>query len=271
MDHSTPGPSRGRSYSWALVSGTLLLSAALVGATLGHAGLASLAAPGNAEAAAVAAPRHAASGDTTSIAAGALDYVTFGCANCHGLSGRGGVRVPNISGSATIPALNTAAMRAALNSATLHYIIQHGIVLKSGTRVYMPVWGAVLSDVQIADLVNYIRAGMPQFSGIAPIAVRTDLGLRVEGQQLYVRYGCVVCHAFNGYGGVPNPSSPDKRIPPLRGKAFDAQFTKDSDIAYVIKHGSIIGQAPIVSMPVWSGLLSDQQIKALVAYIRSFH
>jgi len=205
------------------------------------------------------------------VAAGALDYITFGCENCHGLNGRGGVRVPNISGQATIPALNTPAIRQTLNASALRAIIQHGIVYQSKqVRVYMPVWGAVLSDRQVDDLVAYIHAGMPQFSGIVPQAVRTDLGVQVEGQELYIRYGCVVCHAFNGFGGVPNPSSPDKAVPPLRGSAFDKQFAKDSDIAYVIEHGSIIGQAPIVSMPVWSGLLSDQQVSALVAYIRSF-
>jgi mono/diheme cytochrome c family protein len=206
------------------------------------------------------------------VAAGALDFVTFGCENCHGLSGRGGVRVPNISGQATIPALNTPTIRSTLSAGTLRYFIQHGVVLKSSrAQVYMPVWGAVMSNQQVSDLVAYIRAAMPRIAGVTPQPVRIDLGLRVEGQQLFIRYGCVVCHAFNGFGGVPNPSSPDKTIPPLRGRAFDKQFTKDSDIAYVIKHGSILGGPPIVSMPVWSGLLSDQQIKALVAYIRSFH
>jgi mono/diheme cytochrome c family protein len=214
------------------------------------------------------AARHGAVSEA--VAAGALDYVTFGCENCHGLSGRGGVRVPNISGQATIPALNTGTVRANLSAVSLRYIIQHGVVYQSkAATVYMPVWGAVLSGQQVSDLVAYIRAGMPQIKGIVPQAVRTDLGLRVEGQELYIRYGCVVCHAMNGFGGVPNPSSPDKAIPPLRGRAFDQQFTKDSEIAYVIEHGSIIGHAPIVSMPVWSGLLSHQQVKALVAYIRS--
>jgi mono/diheme cytochrome c family protein len=205
------------------------------------------------------------------VAAGALDYVTFACVNCHGLYGRGGVRVSNISGHATIPALNTAALRKSLNNTVMRFIIQHGVVyLTGGVRVYMPVWGAVLSDHQVSDLVSYVRAGMPPIAGIAPQAVRTDLGLVVEGQQLYFRFGCVVCHAFNGFGGVPNPASPDKTVPPLRGANFDQQFVKDSDIAYVIKHGSILGGPPIVSMPVWSGLLSDQQIGALVAYIRTF-
>lgn len=209
--------------------------------------------------------------NVSGIAAGALDYFTFGCSVCHGVYGRGGVQAPNISGAPAIPALNVASVRQSLSVSGLRSIIQHGIVVQHNTqRVYMPVWGAVLSDQQVGDLVAYIKAGLPPISGIAaPAQARTDLGLRVEGQQLYMRYGCVVCHAFNGYGGVPNPSSPDKSIPPLRGAAFDQQFAKDSDIAYVIKHGSIIGQAPIVSMPVWSGLLSDQQINALVAYIRS--
>jgi mono/diheme cytochrome c family protein len=205
------------------------------------------------------------------VAAGALNYITYGCENCHGLYGRGGVKVPNISGSATIPALNTPLVLKSLSVPALRAFIEHGVVYATKTtQVYMPVWGTVLSDRQLADLISYIRAGLPQISGISPQPVRTDLGLQVEGQQLYVRYGCVVCHAFNGFGGVPNPASPDKLVPPLRGTAFDKQFTKDSEIAYVIKHGSIIGQPPIVSMPVWSGLLSDQQINAIVAYIRSF-
>jgi mono/diheme cytochrome c family protein len=204
-----------------------------------------------------------------SVAEGGLTYVTFGCETCHGLYGRGGVRVPNISGAATIPALNTSVVRNSLSAAALQAIIQHGIVARVGTRVYMPVWGAVMSKHQINTLVAYIKAGLPPVPGVMPQTVRTDLGLAVEGQQLYVRNGCVICHAFNGWGGVPNPSSPDKLIPPLRGAAFDQQFAKDSDIAYVIEHGSIIGQPPIVSMPVWKGLISDQQVKAIVAYLRT--
>jgi mono/diheme cytochrome c family protein len=245
-----------------------ILIGGLQGAWGGRAG-ASAAPAARAARASVRATAHY-SYDLESIASGELDYFAFGCATCHGLYGRGGVKVPNVSGQATIPALNTKTIRNSLNATSLRYFIQHGVVLKGATRVYMPVWGAVLSNQQINDLVAYIRAGMPPISGLAPQPVRTDLGLRVEGQQLYVRLGCVVCHAFNGFGGVPNPSSPDKAVPPLRGAAFDQQFAKDSDIAYVIKHGSVIGGAPIVSMPVWSGLVTDHQINALVAYIRSF-
>ena len=263
MRRSPLSPAVQRPYALVL----LALVVGVLGATAGRTG-------GRASRAPLVSPHALVAGRATvseAVAAGALDYITFGCENCHGLSGRGGVRVPNISGQATIPALNTKTVRASLSAVSLRYIIQHGVVLKSNTaRVYMPVWGTVLSNQQLTDLVAYLRAGLPSIGGIEPQSVRTDLGLRVEGQELYIRYGCVVCHAMNGFGGVPNPSSPDKTIPPLRGKAFDQQFAQDSAIAYVIKHGSIIGQPPIASMPVWSGLLSDQQIKALVAYIRSF-
>ena len=35
----------------------------------------------------------------------------------------------------------------------------------------------------------------------------------------------------------------------------------------MIREGSVLGKAPIASMPHWGGILTDQQIEALVAYI----
>jgi mono/diheme cytochrome c family protein len=37
----------------------------------------------------------------------------------------------------------------------------------------------------------------------------------------------------------------------------------------VIRSGSVIGRAPIVSMPHWGGILSDAQLRALVAYLET--
>jgi mono/diheme cytochrome c family protein len=67
---------------------------------------------------------------------------------------------------------------------------------------------------------------------------------------------------------VPNPQSPDTVIPPLVGKGFQGEFS-DKDIAQIIRTGSVIGKAPIVSMPHWGTILSDKQIAQLVAYIDS--
>ena len=99
--------------------------------------------------------------------------------------------------------------------------------------------------------------------------VQTDQGPVVEGAQLYVRYGCINCHGPNGLGGVPNPQSPDKSIPPLSGADFFHQFDTDNKIIDVIRSGSVIGRAPIVSMPHWGGILSSQQLHAVTAYIKT--
>jgi mono/diheme cytochrome c family protein len=86
---------------------------------------------------------------------------------------------------------------------------------------------------------------------------------------LYQRYGCINCHGPNGLGGVPNPQSPDKAIPSLSGADFFNEFNTDAKITNVIRSGSVIGRAPIVSMPHWGGIIPDQQLQALVAYIKT--
>jgi len=195
------------------------------------------------------------------VAAGAHDFVGFACAQCHGLSGRGGV-------SPDVPALTQVGKT--LTAAQLRTIINHGLGESANpTKPYMPVWGQVISARQVSDLVAYIRAGLPSVPQATPIAVPQGQGLEVAGAALYVRYGCVNCHGPNGLGGVPNPQAEDKAIPPLSGADFRGEFNTDAKIAGMIRSGSVIGKAPIVSMPHWGGILSDQQLAALVAYIKT--
>ena len=195
------------------------------------------------------------------VAAGAHTFVQFACAQCHGLQGRGGV-------DPAVPALKTAGT--SLTVAQLKHIIDHGLGESANPKVpYMPVWGAVVSKTQVANLVAYIRAGLPVVAGTEPVTVPTGQGAAVAGAALYVRYGCINCHGPNGLGGVPNPLSADKSIPPLSGGVFRGEFNTDAKIAAVIRSGSVIGRAPIVSMPHWGGILSDQQIAQLIAYLKT--
>jgi mono/diheme cytochrome c family protein len=119
------------------------------------------------------------------------------------------------------------------------------------------------------DLVAYIRPGLPSVPGATPPPAITRQGAAVEGALLYQRYGCVNCHGPNGLGGVPNPQSPDKAIPALSGADFFKEFNTDQKIIDVIRSGSVIGRAPIVSMPHWGGIIPDSQLRALVAYIKT--
>ncbi len=195
------------------------------------------------------------------VAAGAHAFVQFACAQCHGMNGQGGV-------SPAVPALTSAGRT--LTVAQLTQIINHGLGESANpTKPYMPVWGAVISKRQVAELVAYIRAGLPTVPDATPVAVPSGQGAAVAGAALYVRDGCINCHGPNGLGGVPNPQSPDKTIPPLSGADFRNEFDTDRKIENVIRSGSVIGRAPIVSMPHWGGVLSDADLAALVAYLET--
>jgi cytochrome c oxidase cbb3-type subunit III len=88
-------------------------------------------------------------------------------------------------------------------------------------------------------------------------AVRNPLdgnqGAIEEGRFLYVRMNCAYCHAFDGTGGM-GPDLTDQR---WRYGASDA------DIFNSIFRGRAQG------MPAWGGMLPEQQIWELVAYVRS--
>jgi mono/diheme cytochrome c family protein len=195
------------------------------------------------------------------VAAGAHTFVQFGCVDCHGMRGGGGV-------DPAVPALKT--VRHSLTVAQLTHIINHGLGESANPKQpYMPVWGEVISKTQVTNLVAYIRAGLPAVADTQPVTVPQGQGAAVAGAALYVRYGCINCHGPNGLGGVPNPLSPDKTIPVLSGQGFRHQFNTDAKIAAVIRSGSVIGRAPIVSMPHWGGILSTTQTAELIAYLKT--
>jgi mono/diheme cytochrome c family protein len=195
------------------------------------------------------------------VAAGAHTFVQFACSQCHGPQGQGGV-------SPYVPALTTVGKT--LTVAQLSHIINHGLGESANpTKPYMPVWGEVISKTQVSNLVDYIRAGLPTVSENDPQPVPQGQGQAVAGAALYVRYGCINCHGPNGLGGVPNPLSPDKTIPVLSGQAFRQQFNTDAKIAAVIRSGSVIGKAPIVSMPHWGGIIPAADVAALIAYLKT--
>jgi mono/diheme cytochrome c family protein len=253
--------SRGSGFPWTevLIVGVIaMLAAAFVGGAIGwdiNDGGSSSASP----AATSTATSQPSAPVAPAVAAGAHDFVQFGCGQCHGMDGSGGI-------SPYVPTLNT--LGTSLTAVQLSNIIEHGAgVSASPTHPYMPIWHGIVSKHQISDLVAYIHAGLPAVEGATAPTVPTNQGLAVEGQMIYVRDGCVNCHGPNGLGGVPNPASPDKTIPPLSGAAFRAHFNTPQKIKDVIVSGSVLGRAPIVSMPHWGGILTPAELDALVAYL----
>src|SRR6478735_1088778 len=195
------------------------------------------------------------------VAAGAHTFVQFACVQCHGFQGRGGV-------DPAVPALKTVGQ--SLTVAQLTHIINHGLGASADPKQpYMPVWGEVISTTQVANLVAYLRARLPPVADTQPISVPEGQGAAVAGTALYVRYGCVNCHGPNGLGGVPNPLSKDKVVPPLSGPDFRAEFDTEQRIVDFIRSGSVLGKAPITAMPHWGGIIPDDQLHQLYAYIQT--
>jgi mono/diheme cytochrome c family protein len=65
----------------------------------------------------------------------------------------------------------------ALTVAQLSSIIRHGLGESANPkRPYMPVWGPVISKQQVADLVSYIRAGLPRVQYATPVPIPGNQG-----------------------------------------------------------------------------------------------
>ena len=110
--------------------------------------------------------------------------------------------------------------------AQLRTIIDHGLGESANpTKPYMPVWGAVISKRRSPISSPTSAPGCRRSPTPTPVPMPQGQGPAVAGAALYVRYGCINCHGPNGLGGVPNPLSPDKSIPPLSGGGFRHEFT----------------------------------------------
>ena len=72
-----------------------------------------------------------------------------------------------------------------------------------------------------------------------------------------------------GSAGFRIRVSEDKTIPPLSGQDFRQEFNTDAKITEMIRSGSVLGKPPIASMPHWGGIIPDEDLAALVAYLKT--
>jgi mono/diheme cytochrome c family protein len=72
---------------------------------------------------------------------------------------------------------------------------------------------------------------------------------------------CATCHGKDGAGA---PAFKPLGVPDFTDPALQAKLS-DADMTKIIQEGS-----PSRKMPAWRGIYSDEQIRALVAYVRTF-
>jgi mono/diheme cytochrome c family protein len=97
------------------------------------------------------------------VVAGAVLFEHYGCENCHGANGLGGVVNPSPDG--TIPPLGGAAFDAQFpTTQSVTDVIASGSVIGKNPITSMPHWGGIIPQSQMNQMVAYIRT-LPGPSG----------------------------------------------------------------------------------------------------------
>jgi len=127
------------------------------------------------------------------------------------------------------------------------------VIATGGSHETMPVWGNVLTAEQIDALVNYTVEAAEG----TPVVV---------GQQLFSE-NCSSCHGDLGEGGE-NPARAGDVIAPISTAEY-LKTRDDATLRAVIAQGQPnFGMSPFGA--AFGGPLDDDQIDALVAFIRSW-
>ena len=166
------------------------------------------------------------------------------CAACHGA---------NAAGTLIAPALDSAELRATPQNDLIE-LVTNGV---PGTL--MAGWQNMLSAEEINSVVNLIlrwpemvQAGV-EFPEFDVISLPSSPELIAEGDRLF-NIACKSCHGVDGYGTAMAPA--------LNNQLFLAE-TPDAAIYQIIAGG-----VPGTLMPAWGSRLDNQDIQALVAFLR---
>ncbi len=103
--------------------------------------------------------------EDAAIEGGRQDFIRFGCVGCHGLKAEGGLPNPN-SQSGQVPALYHVAED--YTKAEVAGVIRNGRTSPVANAkaapppLYMPAWKTVLSDEDVARIVEYLWSLKPK-------------------------------------------------------------------------------------------------------------
>ena len=205
-----------------------------------------------------------------------------GCFNCHGPEGGGGVKNPG-SDDGEVPGFSsgTPMMWVKSEEEIRQYILDGAPARKLADPQYrakmdaqllaMPAYRGHMSTRAMADLMVYFRA----VSGL----VTPPDEVAAQGQDLAYRLGCFRCHGPMGAGSSENPGSFKGYIPGWWGNDFRDLVRSDDELRDWILDGEVarLRDNPIaryfishqrVYMPAYRHFITDQQLHALMHYVR---
>lgn len=204
----------------------------------------------------------------------------YGCENCHGKKGIGGVASYTLTDPAnpdtpprqvqwTAPPLNTVMLR--FRPEEVLFVLTYG---RAGTP--MPPWGVsgggALNDQQLQDLIAYLDSIKLDPKDVKDANVK-EFGT-TDGAKLFEAF-CARCHTQGASYGEPSTQGGGAYGPDLTGGATLRQFPSVAQqitwVTETVAIGKQYGQRGISSgrMPHFGDMLTDEQIRAIVDYERT--
>ncbi len=198
------------------------------------------------------------------------------CASCHGATGEG------VRGIAPALARNPAVIGNTKGVIRIMLMGKAGPVTERGMtwEGSMPLWQGVLSNVQIAEVITYVRASWGNHASlVTPSAVQAEVPAAVGAlpelpattarslagaRQLYA-LNCASCHGANGQGAV-GIAPPLARNPDVTGEAQKViSAVVDGSAGPITQRGVTWNGA----MPPWRGTITDKGLADLITHIRN--
>lgn len=217
----------------------------------------------------------------TPVARGRLVAERMGCFGCHGEGGVHGIKNPK-SKDGEVPSWDggTLMMFAKNRDEVQEWILDGApkrmwddpayVARRKEALIEMPAYRGGISQRDLDDLVAFFMA--------QSLAADPPDAASQKGQQLCLQYGCFACHGSEGRGFVQNPKSFKGYIPAWIGSDYAELVRNDAELSEWILDGICkrmenqpiakhILEGQVVRMPRYRGVLTDDDVKAISAYV----
>ena len=207
--------------------------------------------------------------------------VKNGCFACHGSGGNGGIFNPGADID-EVPAWSgrTLMMYAKTEIEIREWILDGApkrlleskeyLEEKEKATIHMPAYKNRLTDIELNDLIAYVKA-VSWFSD-------PPSELIVRGRDIAFEKGCFGCHGPSGQGRISNPGSFKGYVPGWDGADFQELVENDSELDEWILDGvskrfktnpgaQFFLKKQVIKMPAYRDRLTVDELAALKAYI----
>jgi len=138
-------------------------------------------------------------------------------------------------------------------------------VLSLSTLLLIACGGLSTPSTSLFDEAEFVRPDPPGEYSDAVNPYEGDPDAIAEGQELY-QQNCVSCHGPTGQGDGPAASALEPE-PTVLG--LDQSIQSDGYLAWRITEGGLMEPFRSV-MPAWKGILNEDKVWKIIAYIRTF-